>query len=349
MTVKLGLLVGESGNWTFLREVATDLQRHYDVEIYRPRTYSVPLLQGRLSRWGFRAGLRAMLRRNDVCFFEWASELLMSGSQMPSRSAIVTRLHSFELLEWAPRIEWAAVDRVVLVSHSMQARFAALYPEHASRTVVVHNGCDLARFGTESRQAFAFQIGMLGHIAPIKRVYEVVLMFRALASHEARAHLHLAGASTDGRYAAAVQRLVQRLGLSGRVTLHGHVEDAPAWLRNIDILISNSYWEGQQVALIEGMAAGCFCVSHFWDGAEEVLPAQNLFTSEQELLDRILGYAYLTETDKQRRQREMRDRVEERFDIRRTCAGIRQAIEDARACGRAGQQPVARARCELAT
>jgi glycosyltransferase involved in cell wall biosynthesis len=322
--------VGEENNQTFFKEISADLVARYPTEIYRKKTYNTPLLYGRLNRWAFRNGIASMLRRNDVCFFEWASEYLMVASHEPKHCAIVTRLHSFELFDWAPRINWDAVDRVILVRQAMQEKFSSLYPDQARKTVVIYNGRSLDRFKPSDRREFSFNLGMLGHIAPIKRVYEVILMLDDLVKQGYQAHLHIAGEPIDLRYTAAVYRLVDKLSLKERVTFYGYVTDTPAWLQKIDILISNSYWEGQQVALLEAIASGCYCLAHFWDGVDEMLPQENLYITGTELQQKVIAYSELPEGEKQRRQADLRRIACERFDIEKTKAGIRQVIEDAR-------------------
>jgi glycosyltransferase involved in cell wall biosynthesis len=324
---KLGILVGED-KWLFFREIYADLASHYQTEIYQRRIYTTPLLYGRLNRWAFREGIRAMLRRNDVCFFEWASELLMVASHLPKRCPVITRLHSFELYEWAPRINWDAVDKVILVSRAMERQFRLQYPDHAHKTEVVFNGTSLDKFGPPAEQSRGLNLGMLCSITPIKRVYETVLMLYHLKVRGYDLRLCIAGAPVgDFRYAAAVYRLVDKLKLADSVVFDGYVSDSAKWLQGIDIFISNSLWEGQQVALLEAMATGCYCLSHFWDGAEEVLPSENLYVTERELRDKIVQYCDSSETWRQEQQARMRTRASDRFDIERTKRQIRQVVE----------------------
>ena len=75
---RLGVFIGE--NWLYFEDICADLQRHYTVQPHEHKTPNVPLLYGRLNRWAYKSGIRSMLRRNDVCFFEFASELLIGAS-----------------------------------------------------------------------------------------------------------------------------------------------------------------------------------------------------------------------------------------------------------------------------
>ncbi len=324
---KLGVLVSQD-NWFFFQDIYDELASHYQTEIYRRKTYATPLLYGRLNHWALREGIRSMMRRNDICFFEWAGELLMVASHMPKRCAVVTRLHSFELYDWAPRINWEVVDKVILVSQAMRQHFGHLYPAHAHKTEVVFNGVSLDKFKAPIERSSSLNLGMLGVVVPIKRVYETVLMLHSLKEQGHDAYLHIAGPlDADPRYTVAIRRLVDRLKLGDNVVLEGIVTDTPTWLSKVDVFISNSFWEGQQVSLLEAMAAGCYCLSHVWAGSEEVLPLENLYVTQSELREKIVRYFEMSEAQKQEQRARMQAIACDRFDIDQTKVQIRQAVE----------------------
>lgn len=328
---KLGIVVGENGNDIFFRQIYDDLSQHYQTQVYKERVYNTPLLYGRLNRWALQNGLKTLLQRNDICFFEWAGELLMRASHMnvPKRAAIVTRLHSFEIYQWAPKINWNAVDKIVLVSNAMQKIFCELYPDQAHKTEVVYNGRSLQAFSPPANREFHFNLGMLCNIKPIKRVYEAILMFYDLRSQGYDAHLHIAGEPKgDHRYAASVYRLVKNLNLEDHVTFYGYVADPERWLQKIDIFILNSFWEGHPVAMLEAMATGCYCLSHYWAGAEEMLPQENLYLTDTELRQKIIEFAQMSHDEKENRQRKLRSIACEKFDVLKTVAHIRRVIEE---------------------
>jgi len=324
---KLGIFVGEE-KWLFFNEVYADLAKYYQCEVFKQRIYNTPFFYGRLNRWANLSIIRRMLQRNDICFFEWSSGLLMIASQMPKQCRIVTRLHSFELYQWASKINWDAVDKVILVSKAMQVMFSDLYPAHAHKTTVVYNGRALEAYKPTVRREFGFNLGMLANIKPVKRIYEIVLVLNDLVRQGYDAHLFIAGKPEgDLRYEAAIHRLIERLNLAERVIFDGFVVDTPIWLRKIDVLISNSYWEGQQVALLEAMASGCYCLSHSWSGAEEMLPAENLFFTGQELQKKIVEFSAMTPSVKDRSCSQLREIASEKFNIEQTKIEIRKVID----------------------
>lgn len=325
---RLGILVGEE-RWSFFHEIYQELGQHHTTTVFKRKFYNVPLLYNKVNATTYFRGLRQMLQQNDLCFFEWASDLLMHSCAMPKMCKVVTRLHSFELFEWAPKVEWNVVDKVILVSEAMRQHFVAKYPQHAHKAVVIFNGRPLDAFRPVARGPFQFNLGMVCSISPIKRVYETILMLPDLLAEGHDARLYIAGEPAgDQRYALAVERLVKELGLQDRVIFDGQVTDMPTWLQKIDIFISNSFWEGQQVALLEAMAAGCYCLSHFWAGADEMVPSANLFLTEAELRQKIVAYVRLAEQEKLQLQMQLRKIACERFDINQTKIQIRQLVDE---------------------
>lgn len=329
--MKLGVVVDD--HWGFIRELLADWQERYETQVFTFKEIRLPVLHGRVNQRRLRHSLKKFLESSDVTVFEWAGPLLVVASHLQARARIVVRLHSYELFDYAPRIRWESVSRVVLVSQAMQRHFSRAYPASADKSIVINNGVDISRFQKPERQ-FSGTLGMLGNLVPIKRVYEVILALYELNRTGNRLMLRIAGPTVPGaepeRYYLAMQRLVHQLGLGQQVTFEGAVSDPASFLKTVDIFISNSYWEGQQVALLEAMATGCYCLAHSWDGAEEVLPTDNLFVTDSELREKILAYCAVSEAERRQHQEKMRRIACEKFDIERTKSQIRNAIEEVR-------------------
>jgi len=327
--MRLGIALSPLDPGHFFQEIADDLKSRYEMDFYGFQEKKFPIFHERINQARFYRSFGNFLKVHDVVFFEWASSLLMVATQVHAKQCkIVTRLHSYELLEWAPKINWEAVDKVILVSRAMQQRFGELYPSQVHKTEVIYNGISLEKYQCPGPQEFHFNIGMLCNILPIKRIYEVVIVIASLKSQGFDPHLRIAGKPVnDFRYPAAITGLVERLDLEDNVTFDGYVTDVPSWLQNIDILISNSYWEGQPVSLLEGMASSCYCLSHHWEGAEEILPKENLYISETELQDKIIEYKDFSSEEKLEKQASLRDIAINKFDIEKTKARIRSVID----------------------
>ena len=112
--------------------------------------------------------------------------------------------------------------------------------------------------------------------------------------------MHIAGGMDQSfeDYYYALQSIVADLGIQEKVTFYGNVKETWDWYHKIDIFISNSYSEGLQVAPMEAMASGCYCLSHRWRGADELLPQEYLYFTDTELREKILQYCVTSEEKK---------------------------------------------------
>ena len=325
--MKLGVIIKDT--WAFFSEIYEDLSQHHQVSLFKHQEIDWPVLKSRINQQRFNQALGSFLRNNDLVFFEWASELLAVASHFPKTCKIVTRLHRYELYQWADQVNWDAVDRVILVTKSKQDEFLARFPHLAGRTSVVPEAVSLQRFQPTER-AFNSDIGILGHLTPRKRVYELILTFYELLQVHDSFHLHIGGGPKPRflDYYASLHSLVRRLGLEDKVTFYGNVVNPEEWYRKIDIFISNSYSEGLQVSPIEAMASGCYCLSHHWDGADELLPPEHLYFTDSQMIRLILQYADQPAEKKNALRGQMRLIVQQKFNIEKTKDEIRQILED---------------------
>lgn len=330
---KLGVFVGERGLWHFFEEIYADLNAHYETAVFAPKQYRLPFFSERINRWSYHYAMRSLLKECDVCFFEWASEMLEVASHMPKYSPIIARLHSFELADWVHRINWDHVDKIIFISEAIRQKFIARYGAHAEKTVVVQNSISVKKFSLVQRP-FDFSLGMLCAIVPIKRVYEVILVIKELRDQGYNPTLHIAGSPHENnyqdRYYQAVHGLVEKLDLQNNVKFYGHVNTPSAWFGNIDIFISNSFWEGMQTALLEAMASGCYCLGHFWDGVEEVLPAENVYGTDTELKQKLIAYLQLSDHERMERKKQLARIVDRKFNLEDKKVKLRNIVESFR-------------------
>lgn len=324
----LGLVVGRNETWSFVQDLYDIWRNIYAVTVFEERPLRPPFFQERLKRRQLQSDLSALLNSNDAVFFEWASELLALASRMPRRARIVTRLHRYEMYQWADRVDWNGVDAIILVSRAKEREFLERFPEQRGKTYVVHEAIDMNGY-TYQHRPFDGTLGVLCHLTPRKRVYELILAFFEMRRLDVIEWLRIGGGPQPlhADYAFALADLVSRLGLAERVIFDGPVSDAAAWYRSVDVFVSNSYSEGLQVAPIEAMASGCFTLSHNWAGAGELLPPDCLFITEPELVARVAAYAQLPAEDKAAATSRLRILAEERFDIRFTEPIIRAILE----------------------
>ena len=167
--MRLGVAIEET--WDFFHEVYAELSATHQTTLYSRRpVIQVPLLEARLNRHLFRRDLSQFLAGHDVVFFEWASELLAAASHLPKACGVVTRLHRYELYQWASRVNWDAVDRLILVSQAKLREFGAAFPEQRHKAVVIPEAVSLNRF-LPTAKPYRGDIGVLCHMKPISPRY----------------------------------------------------------------------------------------------------------------------------------------------------------------------------------
>ena len=333
--MKLGVAIEES--WAFFHEVYAEFDARHETTLFEARRVRVPILRERLNRAVWRRDLQAFLRRNEVVFFEWASRLLAEATHMPKTCAIVTRLHRYEMYQWADRVNWKAVDRVILVSEAKRREFLGRFPGMADKIAVVPEAVSLEKF-PRSLKEYQGRLGTLCHLSPRKRVYELILAFSDLLRREGTFSLHIGGGPHPRfpDYEEALHSLVRRLGLQDRVTFYGPVNDPAAWYGRIDVFISNSYSEGLQVSPMEAIAAGCDCLSHGWDGADELLPSEHLYYTDSQLMEKVLRLSRLSPDERRLRQERLHEWVTSKFNVHNTKARLLGILDEARAAWLSG-------------
>lgn len=321
----VGLVLDDTDH--FVRPIVAMLRQHHTVGRFTPRFVRLPFIGTRVNDYLLERQLEHFLDVHDVVFFEWAGTLATKGSHLPGKAKRIVRAHRTELFSTIKELNGSSVDKLIFVSQAMRSRFIRHFPESSNRSLVIYNGVDLDRFRPSGRP-FRWRIGMLGSLLPRKRVYDMICSLADLPA-EVPWQLSVGGppAKGDEDYWDALQALVGRLGLTERVYFAGHIADPTPWFNNVDVFLSASYSEGLQVSLLEAMASGCYCLSHCWDGVEEVLPVENIFTTDADLRAKLLAYAALPEAEKRQAQRRMRAIAEAKFDERRIVREIVNVVE----------------------
>lgn len=310
--VTLGIIVGDE-TWHFFKEIYDYLCRRYRVSVFRPiggvRSGNAFLIHD----------LREFLSEHQVAFFEWSSQLLALATQLQTDCRIVTRLHRYELFSWADKVDWARVDATIFVSSAMLNKFKALSGTLPARMAVIPPGVSTERFHPRGHR-LKYRIGTLCWLTPRKRVYELILSFAGVCRSHANLKLSIAGGphSSFPDYYDTLSSLVKKLNLTDRVEFVREPPDISKWYRTIDVFVSNSYSEGLQVALLEAMASGCHCLSHAWPGAEDVLPNDQIFRTDEGLKKKLLAYYSATAAFRRQALAGMQRRASLMFDIEKT-------------------------------
>jgi glycosyltransferase involved in cell wall biosynthesis len=326
---KIGVVI--EGGDEFFKPLELHLRQAHQLTRFTPRFVRAPVIGTSTNKLLLEVQLSKFLSDQDVVMFEWAGPLLAKVSHLRRTCPLVVRLHSIELATSAHLVDWSRVDLTIVVSDHIRRRLLAVAKTPPKLVVVIPFGVNLERFQPIQRE-YSHRLGMACSILPIKRIYEAILSVAELRQDGYSFTLDVVGGPGEGdalRYYWALQALIEKLGLQGTVTLHGYRPDIPVWLHDIDIFLSNSYWEGQQNALLEAMASGCYCLGHCWGGVQEVLPVENTFVTNRDLCSKLLSYAGMGDEKRLEQQHIMRALAEARFDEKRMVREIVEIIETA--------------------
>lgn len=260
-----------------LRPVAAELVHFEFPEIMLDGSQcSLPLLR-------FTRAFRRLSRLVD----EWGIDVIYASGGLPCQVGVpVAKRRGIRLLchfhHPAPRryyYFWLVrmADRVVFPSEFTRDHSRA---KGGVQGVVVHNGVDVQRFrpapdrdpDVRSRlgiPADAVVMGQVGTLVPHKRGDYLVELFGRLAPGHPRLHLVLVG---DGPMASSLREQVDQLGLAGRITLTGYVDDVlPYYQDVIDINVSVSREEGLGLSILEGAACGLPAIACEAGGLRETI------------------------------------------------------------------------------
>lgn len=324
--MRVGIAINDT--WAFFNDIFERLQSQHITTVFKPGKIKSPLFGERINRRYYHDQLQHFLRSQQVVFFEWAGEYLAQATALPKQSGIVSRLHRYELYHWAEHIAWNNVDLLILVSRAKEEEILSQFPELTGRTCVISEGINLSKFPFQPKP-FQKRLGILGHLTPRKRVYELILAFKEFNLQEEGYSLHVGGGEHPRfkDYYQSILTLISSLNLGESVIMHQHVNAPQTWFSQIDIFISNSYSEGLQISPMEAMACGCYCLSHAWPGADELLPVEQLFFTNDQMVTKIRDYAALSGDRQLELVTGLRRRMETRFDIEAITEKIINQIE----------------------
>ncbi len=167
-------------------------------------------------------------------------------------------------------------DRIVAVSREMGSKLA--HGGIDGKLVVIHNGVDLGRVGSELSVAEArirlgippdaMVVGTAGRLEPVKRLDLFVRAAYEISVKEPSCHFVIVG---DGTERAAIATLVEELRLTDRFTILAHQPQVFDVLRGFDVFVMTSDHEGLPTVLLEAMYLGVSVVARAVGGIPEVI------------------------------------------------------------------------------
>ena len=160
------------------------------------------------------------------------------------------------------------IDKMLAISEFSRRNILEMYPISEDKIETLYLGIDLTKYersdqkGVEFRRKFkipvdANVVGVLGRIDPAKGQMEFVEAVPQILHQYPKAYFVITGHATskdEQWYLSAVEKRIQELGLKERVVLTGFIEDVPAVLSAMDVLVMPSYFETFGLVVIEAFA-----------------------------------------------------------------------------------------------
>lgn len=203
-----------------------------------------------------------------VCESRQLGELLAGWDDPDAR--LVHAIHTIHLEP--PYTPDAPVNALWTRWFTVAERFdAVLWPTEAQRAdvaerfgaagvhVLAPHGVPAAASVTPSSLRTRGRVVMLNRLAPGKRIDHAVRAFARVLEEVPGAALDIYG---DGPEHARLQALIDDLGVGARVVLRGPTDAGDRVLADAFALLSTSAFEGQGLAIVEALAAGCPVVSY---------------------------------------------------------------------------------------
>ncbi|MCW2530270.1 MAG: hypothetical protein JWM76_5130 [Pseudonocardiales bacterium] len=213
---------------------------------------------------GFYGTMAAKLARLPVI---WHVRDRIANDYLPPAAVLATRI----LINYAPDL--------VLANSAETLRAATQLGRQANRgrvtlSVIAGVISDVAPAVIVRTQGEGQTVGMVGRLAEWKGQEVFLRAFARAFEFEDSMKARIVGAAVFGEtdYVHKLNRLIADLQLSQRVVLTGHVEDVPAEMRGLDILVhASTVPEPFGLVVIEGMAAGLAVIASDGGGPREII------------------------------------------------------------------------------
>ena len=145
-----------------------------------------------------------------------------------------------------------ARSTVVLPSRNLWRIATGIWGLAKEHVHYVPNGIDLQRFVPAPHTAVR-EVPVIGTVAALRKEKNLGRLLRAFAGLTMPARLAIVG---DGPERPALEALAGQLGIAGRVTFLGHIDDPSTVYAGFDVFALSSDTEQMPLSLIEAMAAG---------------------------------------------------------------------------------------------
>lgn len=154
---------------------------------------------------------------------------------------------------------WSRMDGIVCVSQVAVDSFCARYPALADKVHLIYNFYDTADILRKGSEPFSFEgqrpvLLSVGRMTEQKKYLRFLDVLARLRDEGFDFSWHVLG---DGLQRPQIEEKIQALGLSDRVYLHGLSDNPYKYMKNCDLFVLPSGWEGFPTVTVEAKILGC--------------------------------------------------------------------------------------------
>lgn len=217
-------------------------------------------------------------RSVDVIHAHAARDYLIAAFASRSSGGIPSVLTRHVLFPMSPlhRITLRHVSRVIAVSTAVAHSLRQQGIFEPDKIVTIPNGIDVEHFAActmANAPAGRFRVGIIGHLSPVKGQQDLLRAAAEITTKRDNIDFVIVGEdkSRSRENRTSVERLVEELHLTDRVSIIGWLDDVREVLGTLDVCVSASRSEPFGLAIVEAMAAGIPVVATATDGATEIV------------------------------------------------------------------------------
>lgn len=165
------------------------------------------------------------------------------------------------------------LDHIICVSNESKNRFLELYPKYSEKVKVIYNLINTEEIKELSEENINYSfneptIVAVGRLAQQKR-FDILIKAHSLLINEGIKHkLLILGEGNEEDY---LKKLITELNVDNSVSLHGFVKNPYPFIKNSDIYVMSSDFEGLPLVICEALVLGKAIVSTDCTGPNELL------------------------------------------------------------------------------
>lgn len=168
---------------------------------------------------------------------------------------------------------YVKMDRIFAVSDEVKESFLTVYPECRCKTEIFHNLLDQERIREQARQPGGFtdcfdgfRILTVGRLTSQKDFTVSVEAMRLLKDSGVKARWYILG---EGEKRGELEARIRQLGLEQDFFLPGAVENPYPYMRQADLYVHATRFEGKSIAIQEAQTLGCAIIASDCSGNRE--------------------------------------------------------------------------------